>query len=242
MHKNEYFDDAISLVEYCEKSFERIKISYKESLSTKTIKRELLIEIKNFVENLRSALDYSAHGIYESYGDHKRTNPEIYFPYAWKTINAFEFSNKNLIEKKLPGVQANRPDIADKIILYQHFSSDENIWLPKFMELTNKNKHQKLTPQTNTEQKEMISTFPNGKKIVFKNGAGINADSFHFGDQIFEGRQTYNADNPLPIIGVMHEIKIWSSFNFSYNNEPVLPLLEKSFIEVKKIVLELSVM
>ncbi len=33
----------------------------------------LLIEIKNFMENLRSALDYSAHGLFDKYGDKKKS-------------------------------------------------------------------------------------------------------------------------------------------------------------------------
>ncbi len=88
------FDDAKHLIDYCKGTLEKIKIAYNESLNEKTIKPALLIEIKNFMENLRSALDYTAHGLYDKYGDHTRTGFEIYFPYAWQTLDATEFTKK----------------------------------------------------------------------------------------------------------------------------------------------------
>ncbi len=111
------------------------------------------------------------------------------------------------------------------------------------MDLNNKNKHKKLTPQIKIEKKELTTTLPSPEgdtKIVFKPGAGIKASKIQYGDQIIEGDETFNADNPLPFKGAIHELKIWTSFNFSINNEPVLPLLDSALTGVEKIVTELS--
>ena len=53
-----------------------------ESLNEKEIKKSLLIEIKNLMENVRSSLDYCANGLFYKYGYSKKDNVDIYFPYA----------------------------------------------------------------------------------------------------------------------------------------------------------------
>ena len=69
----------------------------------------------------------------------------------------------------------NRPEIAVKIESYQHFSNDENSWLPKFMELNNENKHQRLTPQTRKEVKQLnIKSGGGGASISLGGGASIS--------------------------------------------------------------------
>ncbi len=47
-----YFDDALELVKHAKNEFEKIKRSYEQSLHKKSIEPELLIEIKNLMENL----------------------------------------------------------------------------------------------------------------------------------------------------------------------------------------------
>jgi hypothetical protein len=238
-----YFEDAKDLIEHSKEKLAKIKQAYHESLDDMIVKKSLLIEVKNFMENLRSALDFSAHGLLDKYGDKSKKGFEVKFPYAWKALTMVDFARKNNIEKCIPGLTTKRPDIAKKIESYQHFSSPDNLWLPKFMDLNNKNKHQELTPQTKVETKELTTTIPKPEgemKIVFKNGVGLTADKIIYGDQVINGPVTINADNPLPFKGVTHEIKKWTSFNFSINNEPVLPFLENALIKIENIVNELS--
>jgi hypothetical protein len=61
------FDDATDLIDHCKKTLEKIRKEYDDSLHEKSLKASLLIEIKNFMENLRSALDFTAHGLFEKY-------------------------------------------------------------------------------------------------------------------------------------------------------------------------------
>lgn len=74
----------------------RIRREYEASLQEKTVSPALLIEIKNLFENLKSALDFTTCGLFESYGSSKNKKPKIYFPYAKgdQTQAAFEKSRR----------------------------------------------------------------------------------------------------------------------------------------------------
>ena len=238
------FDDAKYLVEYCKTTFEKIKNEYDASLHEKTIKAPLLIEIKNFMENLRSALDFTAHGLYEKYGDKTKKADKIYFPYAWTGLSQAEFNSKKIIEQKIPGLTTNRPDIAIKIETYQHFSDADNKWFPVFMDLNNANKHQHLSPQAKKEIKQLnIMSGNTGIKLSGGASIKINGGAFiKMGNSIITGNQHITPENPAKIIGdAKQEIITWVSFHFTDNNESVLPLLSKSLTSIEKIVLELSV-
>lgn len=239
--KMDYFQNAIELINHSKGSLEKIKKVYEESINDKTIKPILLIEIKNFMENLRSALDYSAHGIFDKYGDNTKLG-KIYFPYAWNGCTQQEFQLKNIIEKGIPGLTSKRPDIAQKIEDYQYFKDINNHWLPKFMDLNNENKHQQLTPQIRKETKH-LNISSGGVSITMGEGCSIEVGSgtmIKIGNAIIPGRQNININSPAKIHGnAKQEIITWVSFNFQSNNEPVIPLLIKSLSEIEKIVNEL---
>lgn len=238
-----YFDDAKELVIHGKQTLDKIKSAYEESLHEQTIKKSLLIEIKNFMENLRSALDYSAHGLYDKYGDKARKTDKIYFPYAWTGLDKANFVVTKIIEQKIPGLTANRPDIATKIENYQYFESVDNAWLPKFMDLNNENKHQQFTPQIRRETKQ-LNISSGGTGISLGEGASISLGhgaSIQIGGLTIPGGQTFDANNPAKIFGSgKQEIITWVSFYFTTNNEPVLPLLTKALNGTEKIVNELS--
>jgi hypothetical protein len=237
------FDDAKELIGHCKPTFNKIEHAYKESLHDTEIKKTLLIEIKNFMENLRSALDFTAHGLFDKYGKSGFPKPRIYFPYAWTSLDKVHFQSHNIIEKNLPGVAANRPAIATIIESYQHFESADNSWLPKFMELNNENKHQQLTPQIRKETKQ-LNISSEGVLISLGQGTSISVrhgTSISFGGLDIPGGQCYDANNPAKIIGNgKQEVITWVSFLFSTNNELVLPLLKQSLDGTEKIVNELS--
>jgi len=238
-----HFDDASNLVNYCKDSFEKIKKDYEESLHEKTVKTSLLIEIKNFMENLRSALDFCAHGLFDKYGDQAKKGAKIYFPYAWEGLDAASFKSKKIIDQKIPGLPSNRPDIASKIESYQYFADPKNHWLPKFMDLNNENKHQNLTPQQRKEIKQL--KISSGKvDLLLGDGATLklgSGASITLGGLKIPGGQTINADNPAKFYGDgKQEIIVWVSFHFTSNDEPVLPLLSASLNGVDKIITELK--
>ncbi len=197
------------------------------------------------MENVRSALDFTAHGLFDRYGDQNKVGKNIYFPCAWEGLDLNVFRSKHRIEKCIPGLCNSRPDIVSKIESYQHFSNPNNSWLPKFMDLNNANKHQHLTPQTRREVKELrISSGNVGMRL--SGGASIKISGnaqIKMGNAIIGGNQTISPESPAKIYGpAKQEVITWVSFHFSDNNEPVIPLLTSALCGIEKIVNELSVM
>ena len=58
-------DQVDALTDHAKVDLAKIEKQYSNSLQKQTIAPTLQIDIKNFMENLRSALDYLAHDIYE---------------------------------------------------------------------------------------------------------------------------------------------------------------------------------
>lgn len=238
-----YFDDAKELVKHAENQFGKIKKVYEQSLHKRSIEPELLIEIKNLMENLRSALDFTAHGLFNKYGNSTKSGLKIYFPYATENQSKSDFQKQNGIEKCIPGLSTSCPDIVGKIESYQYFSDPNNRWLPQFMHLCNENKHQQLTPQKRAEIKELKLT-SGGTSISLGESASISMGSgaqIRMGGMIIPGGQKFDVNNPPVTIGSgTKEIITWVSFYFSSNNQPVIPFLKQCIDGIKKIVEELS--
>jgi len=238
-----YFNDAKELIKHAENQFDKIKKVYEQSLREKSIKSELLIDIKNLMENLRSALDFTAHGLFIKYGDQAISNPKIYFPYALEKQSKSDFQNQKRVEKCIPGLSVSRPDIVIKIESYQYFSDPTNVWLPQFMNLCNENKHQHLTPQERREIKQLKLT-SGTTSISLGEGTSISMGSgtqIRMGKMVIPGGQKIDVNNPPATIGSgTKEIITWVSFHFSSNNQPVIPFLERCINGIKKIIEEQS--
>lgn len=238
-----YFEDARQLVEHSRERFPGIKSAYEASLSEQEIKPQLLIEIKNLMENLRSAMDFSAHGLFEKYGSSTSKSPRIYFPYAPLSQPEAEFRRLKRIDVCIPGLSGNRSDIVERIISFQHFSDELNQWLPVFMQLNNENKHQQLTPQIRKETKELkISS--GGASISLGSGASISIGqgaSIRIGGMTIPGGQEFNAERPPVTIGPGEkEVVTWVAFHFLTTGISVFPLLNQALDGVDRIVSELS--
>jgi hypothetical protein len=232
-----YFDDANHLVQFAKDHYAGIEVAYKFSLSEKEIKPNLLIEIKNFMENLRSALDFTAHGLFQKYGSSSTLNPKIYFPYAYLSQSKEGFQKSRRVDVCIPGLSIKRPDVIEKIESYQHFTNPRNRWLPVFMDLNNENKHQQLTPQFRKEAKELrISS--SGTSMSIGPGASISVGSgasIQIGNIVIPGGQSFDANNPPLTLGAgKKEIITWVSFHFSTNDEPVFPFLKQALVGIDK--------
>ena len=117
------FDDAKRLLSYCEGNFEEICNQHQECLLEQEIKPFFLIIIKNYMENLRSALDYCASKLFAKYGYCKKKtlkNVNIYFPYARMGDSKEKYWN-NIVVRNIPGLLESRPDIVNILESYQHF-------------------------------------------------------------------------------------------------------------------------
>lgn len=236
------FDDANSLVQHAQDELRKIRQAYDESLAAKAIAPRLLVEIKNVCENLRSALDFAAHGVFERDFAATGKKPKSYFPYATAKQSRAEFERSGRIETCIPGLRAARPDISDLVLEMQHFGSKGYTWLPVFMDLTNENKHQRLVPQVRKEVKELRIS-GGGAAISLGPGASISVGSgasISVGGAVIRGGQTFDVNNPPHVQGGRVEVITWVSFHFETNGEPVLPFLEQALEGVAKIVEDLS--
>ena len=237
------FDDARELTKHARDAFAKIEQAYRESLHDKEVKPRLLVEIKNVMENLRSALDFAAHGLFSKYGASPKPDPGVYFPYALEGQSVGDFRAKQRIDQCIPGLAAARPDIVQKLESNQHFADAKNRWLPRFMELNNANKHQQLTAQTRREWRELhISS--GGTGMVLGEGTSISmgpGTSIQMGGLVIPGGQTFDAHRPPRTAGQGKvEVVTWVSFDFSSNGEPVLPFLRTALEGVDRIVTELA--
>lgn len=236
------FDDAKSLIQHAEEELPKIRQAYQESLSAKTIGALLLVEIKNVCENLRSSLDFAAHGLFEKHCVASPKKPKIYFPYATIKQSRAEFDKDGRIDACIPGLSAARPDVVNLLLEMQHFGSKGYKWLPSFMSLTNENKHQRLVPQVRKESKELRIS-GGGASISLGQGASISIGtgaSISIGGAVVRGRQTFDANNPPQVQGGRVEVITWVSFHFETNGEPVIPFLETSLNGVREIVRDLG--
>lgn len=234
--------DAQALVKTAEAQLPHIRRAYEAALHEKEISADLRVSIKNFMENIRSALDFCACAVFEKYGHSKSSKPRIYFPYALASQDRATFVGSGRIETCIPGLAASRPDIVTALIELQHFGSRGYTWLPEFMELTNENKHQRLTPQVRKEQKELRIS-GGGASIGIGEGASISIGpgaSISIGGAIIQGGQTFGVGHPPRVQGGTVETIVWVSFLFETTGRPVLPFLETVLGGAKQIVVDLA--
>jgi hypothetical protein len=106
------------------------------------------------------------------------------------------------------------------------------------MELTNENKHERLTPQVRKESKELRISggrasmgIGEGASISVGRGASIS-----IGGAVITGGQTFGVGRPPRVEGGTVETITWVSFHFDSNSEPVLPLLESALSGTRRII------
>ncbi|PEN00133.1 hypothetical protein CN621_16920 [Bacillus wiedmannii] len=114
---------------------------YEESLLSGFVTLELKIIVKEILEHLRSALDYSAREVVENISC--TPSSHVYFPIVSKIFKQEDF--KSRIGKLLPGILKNRPDLLLVFESFQPFVDKENNWLADFATICNENKHEQLS-------------------------------------------------------------------------------------------------
>ena len=214
------FDDARELLRHCEDKLVELDKQHEECVSNQAIKPEFRIAVKNFTENLRSALDYCALALFARYGKKTKSTPRIYFPYAKHGEDRTTFREVT-VEKCIPGLLTSRPDIVDRLETYQYFGNTGN-WLPLLAEITNENKHKQLTPHVQREHKGVIitGTIPPGGSIE------IDLKNIPLGG---------GPDRPFTAVPIK-----WNGLEFASTGVLVMPLLAQAVRIGRLIVNELS--
>ena len=224
-------DQVSALINHAKNGLKIIEQQYSTSLESQIIPVSLQIDIKNFMENLRSALDYIAHDIYDQKISAHRVStgkPEItkvYFPYG-QVENDF----RSGIGSNLPELKTLSQDVYDLLESIQPYKIGDN-WLYDFCNILNEKKHNSLTPQTRQEKRGLTINFGGGASIQMGPGASISGGGFigtGLGGIHLQGDKI-SGDSPAHNIRgqVQQTVTIWVSFLFSNSNVEVLPLLQK---------------
>ena len=229
-------DQVIELIKHSEEKIKTIEKDYLAALDKQEIPNSLIIDIKNFMENLRSALDYMAHDIYEF-----AINPiipkrkKIYFPYG-KVENDF----KSGVGSSLPDLENLNPDLFSIIKSIQPYET-ENDWLCDFCDILNQKKHESLKPQEKEVEKELHIDFPEGLKIVIPPGGSMSAKgpggiiiTRGSSPKMIVHNETVSPESPAKNVSgdVKQTIIEWTSFKFKDTDIVVMDLLRISLSEI----------
>lgn len=135
---------AAALVGWARKRFDELAPYSYDSFVLQEATLEFKIAIKEILDPLRSALDFLAAETYSRL-PHASPAQRVYFPIARPSASTKEF--ENLVQSKIPGLQAAWPQMFDLLASLQFFKSPVHRWLPDLATLSNENKHQRLSIQ-----------------------------------------------------------------------------------------------
>ncbi|MCH8851040.1 MAG: hypothetical protein IID41_00145 [Planctomycetes bacterium] len=228
-------EDIKAILEVAEELYARIEQEYQRSLKVKSISPKLAVLIKNYLENLRSPLDYIAREISENTLG-KSMKP--YFPVACRDQPTFTKHMK----KNLPDLQNQEPRLFRKIEQNQPFQPNGCKALAKLSELVNENKHDRLTEQTKTERRGLDIKFPGGAGISMGPGCSISGGgSISSGGGTFTpGGGSVSGDSPVRFgENIDQTVVNWVSFTFTRTGDDVLELLRDCRKDVDRIISDL---
>jgi hypothetical protein len=152
-----------ALLGYAEKQIEDIANSYEAQLDEQHVPVELSIKIKNCCENMRSALDYLAHRIFE------RTYPGQAPPaiLAFPTGGSRKADAIDAIKRQFPGLRTVNAALWDGL-MRAHPYRRGNGWFRDFLNVVNDNKHWDLVAQRRREAPFDSPSFK--APVVFRSG------------------------------------------------------------------------
>lgn len=220
--------DVEELLEYVKTSLVTVKTVYDQSLELKEIPGRLCVQVKNVMENLRSALDYMALDVYESLPNQKNSKPKIYFPYGKDKVD-FD----SMVKKYFSSLEVVNPDIYFLLENMQPYKQGST-WLCDLCQITNDHKHDSLTPQIRTSKKT-YSVSRAGVSLISAPAHEIQAGpgDILFGEIpiIFDPKTGIPQQTP----GLDIEVITWVSFMFQGTKIEVYPFLLIAFQKVSEL-------
>jgi hypothetical protein len=213
------FSDVEAVLLKSKDTLVRIEVGYKNALYLQKIPDSLLVDIKDYLGNLRSAMDFI---------NAKIDNSDEHFPIC---------SDKNDFEKRYGKVKG---EIKTVLLKYQPFNN--NTWIKWFNILNNKNKHVTLIPQKRIETLQTRvsrggGSVSWGNGVIFGNGVSV------MGVPIDPRTQM-----PVPNNVLKTEKITWINFVFDNsvssemlpNNISALPFLKMCFEKISLMISELD--
>jgi len=219
--------------------YDTVRQDYERALRDKSL--DLRVPLKNLMENLRSALDYMAHDIYESCCQSTRTasgqpDPKsIYFPYG-KTEADFKAG----LGSSLPGLATNAPDVYKILISIQPFICGDT-WLCDLCVILNEKKHDRLKAQERSESETYTVESQHGSVTIPVNNPNKKATSLPGAVKIFGVPAEFREDgiHTAPSDTLKHKRTRWVAFIFEGTNVNVINLLDKATAGIENLAEEL---
>jgi hypothetical protein len=142
-------DDVRTVLHEAEKQLVAIGTLFEADLTLQRASPTLRGKIKGFLANQRAALDHLAEGVVAAHG---AAEAHTHYPFA-RDAEAFDAS----IDKNMPGVRTQQPDVATVISRHQPFSDPG---LAELRDLLTDPTLQKLTPETRERPKPDPAAVP----------------------------------------------------------------------------------
>lgn len=213
-------EDSKLLIEDSEKLLSEIKIIHDRDISSGKDTPLLRIRIKQFLENINSALDYAAFHIFKEYcakkiqenepGKFSFRESRVYFP-CLDDREKFE----NYINDRFKYLKDENEELINILAKFQPFPTRSK-WLKNLKLLVNNNKHRELT-----QQKRQHSTQIN--RLTASNNSSISNLTIISEDGTLPFVFLNNDGSHAEIISFDGEIK--NEFIFPELQSPVLPVL-----------------
>lgn len=223
-----------AMLEVASEQLEKIRAEYDQSLRAKSVSPKLSVYIKNYLENLRSPLDYIASEICVNILS-LSTSHRTYFPIACENDTTF---TKHM-NKYLPNLDTTNATLFSAIQELQSYKSNGCTALPKLSKLVNENKHRQLSTQTKTVSRGLEIKFPGGASISMGPGASISGGGMisSGGGWFSPAGGTISGDSPANMgQNIQQTVTQWVSFSFTETGNEVLSLLEACQSDVEKVV------
>ena len=214
------FPDVDALITRAGKALALIEKQYNDALSQQQLPSTLQLDIKDYLQTLRSSLDYVSNRI----------------PGFNKNFPMCEHANG--LPNALRGADAATAAVFSKWQPYQHS------WLRWFNWLNNEHKHAMLVPQKRSETVQVQVSGGGGGSVTWD----ASAVKFGSGVSMMGVPIDPRTQMPVPNNVVRTERLTWVDFTFSPEGAPAsfgsnvsaLPLLKQCFQDVPEIVKELE--
>src|SRR3989338_3289158 len=223
--------DIAALLTKSEQQLQTIMKEYDSSLHEQAIAAPLRVDIKNYCENLRSVLDYLAHGLRDKHCPTANSKSRFYFPIL---PDASQFASQAALW--FPGLSSSAPAVWAELEKCQPYQAGY-AWLGTFNKVNNENKHGALVAQTRQEVVTRVQADITGGGSV-----SWNPGSVRFGNGVFIGGVQVNPSTQMPVPDPRLKITktVWVDFQFDGIGVSALGLLKDALNGVKAINAALS--
>lgn len=230
----EWLKDSKACLDIAEIMLDEVEELIQESIQHEDVLPYLKVKIKNFLENCRSPLDYSANFIFIAYcksnykGEALKRRGKVYFPIIPKKLGKSSFYRQ--ISENWKGLRQTNPTIVSILEECQHFSTVP--WLNNLTYLINENKHRNLTKQKQEKKAFQVHNLVLPGNIIIKNATsyGENGPNIvNYNGEIFNSETAMNHPTAKSF-----EATLYVDYYFTDLQLPVIPTLKQIFEGTKK--------